>query len=294
MNNSFNAFIEKYQRKITDYINQIIDNDNSINNDLADMMKYSVDAGGKRLRPLILLSILKGFKFKINDDILQVCAALEAIHTYSLIHDDLPAMDNDDFRRGKLTSHKKFGEAQAILAGDSLLTIAFEWIAKTNLDAEIKNKLILDLAHAAGPAGMVAGQLLDIQGNDVSYNIDELKHLHLLKTGCLIKFPAQAALNIANEHGKIEQLIIEYVTLFGLAFQIHDDIIDVEDSSVELGKTAGKDQMLGKNTYVSLLGLQQAKIKLNEAKKRCNDIIEQLLKTNFDVSFLAKFLIFLD
>ncbi|MCC3236980.1 polyprenyl synthetase family protein [Pediococcus acidilactici] len=189
----------------------------------------------------MLLAILEVLGEPINPDVLTVAVALEAVHTYSLIHDDLPAMDNVDLRRGRPTSHKQFGEAEAILTGDALLTIAFQWLAATGFTAEVKATVIGDLAQAAGPEGMIAGQLQDIEGNHQRYTIEQLKKLHELKTGQMLIFPAKAALHIAKCETTVATAILRFVQNFGLAFQIHDDIIDVTDSSVDIAITAGKD-----------------------------------------------------
>lgn len=150
MNSNFDDFVKQNVELLDQHIDELFDSDSTLNTDLKMMMKYSIDAGGKRVRPLVLLAILKAFGKTPNYDILTVAAALEAVHTYSLIHDDLPAMDNDDLRRGRPTSHKKFGEAEAILAGDALLTVAFQWISSTNLKDRIKSELVLALASDAG------------------------------------------------------------------------------------------------------------------------------------------------
>jgi geranylgeranyl diphosphate synthase type II len=295
MNNNFDDFIDQNLKLINQHLNELFDADATLNPDLKVMMKYSIDAGGKRVRPLILLAISNMLGTTSNQDVLTVAAALEAVHTYSLIHDDLPAMDNDDLRRGRPTSHKKFGEAEAILAGDALLTLAFQWIAATSLQDHIKSKLIAKLAMDAGASGMIAGQLLDIQGNHKQYTLDELKQLHHLKTGRMLLFPAEAALEINPTSTSVANLIKDFMANFGLAFQIHDDVIDVTESTVELGKTAGKDANLDKNTYVNLLGLSGAKEELEHVLQKCDQDLVSLKKLQpaMDLTILEGFLTYL-
>lgn len=295
MNKVFDDFIRTETQLIDNRLTELFENDMNINADMKVMMQYSINAGGKRVRPLLFLAFLRALDYPINQDVLTVAAALEAVHTYSLIHDDLPAMDNDDLRRGQPTSHKKFGEAEAILTGDALLTIAFQWMTATHLDARITCQLVSELAQAAGPAGMIAGQLLDIQGNHQKYSMPELQHLHRLKTGELLIFPAKAASTIAQSDLKTSDLMMKFVSNFGLAFQIHDDIIDVTESTEELGKTAGKDQNTNKNTYVNLLGLTGARRQLKEVLEECDQNLVQLGDYNpkINVEFLTGFLTYL-
>lgn len=295
MNSNFDDFVKQNVELLDQHIDELFDSDSTLNTDLKMMMKYSIDAGGKRVRPLVLLAILKAFRKTPNYDILTVAAALEAVHTYSLIHDDLPAMDNDDLRRGRPTSHKKFGEAEAILAGDALLTVAFQWISSTNLKDRIKSELVLALASDAGASGMIAGQLLDIQGNQRHYSLAELKHLHHLKTGKMLLFPAEAALIMKPSKLQVAELVKDFMANFGLAFQIHDDIIDVTESTAILGKTAGKDVDLNKNTYVNLLGLSGAKEELNQVLQKCEQDLIALgeLQPEMDLMILEGFLTYL-
>lgn len=295
MNSNFDDFVKQNVELLDQHIDELFDSDSTLNTDLKMMMKYSIDAGGKRVRPLVLLAILKVFRKTPNYDILTVAAALEAVHTYSLIHDDLPAMDNDDLRRGRPTSHKKFGEAEAILAGDALLTVAFQWISSTNLKDRIKSELVLALASDAGASGMIAGQLLDIQGNQRHYSLAELKHLHHLKTGKMLLFPAEAALIMKPSKLQVAELVKDFMANFGLAFQIHDDIIDVTESTAILGKTAGKDVDLNKNTYVNLLGLSGAKEELNQVLQKCEQDLTALgeLQPEMDLMILEGFLTYL-
>ena len=215
---------------------------------------YSLLAGGKRVRPNIHFAVLEGYGIN-KEEGYPIAAAIEMIHTYSLIHDDLPSMDNDDFRRGKLTCHKVFDEATAILAGDGLLTRAFETITKAKCDH--MGLLVSTLAKASGDEGMILGQELDIALENASdVTIDQLKKVHNNKTGQLLAVPMTTAAIIANRLEDVP-VLFEVGTLLGLAFQIQDDIFDVTKSNEEMGKSCS-DFQNGKATYVSVLGLEKA------------------------------------
>lgn len=218
-------------------------------------MVYSVEAGGKRLRPLLLLSVVAMYDGVIADA-LPAAAALEYVHTYSLIHDDLPAMDDDDLRRGKPTNHKQFGEALAILAGDALLTDAFAILSRQYPEKGVACVQIL--AEAAGSNGMVGGQVLDMDGENEQYHLETLKRMHEAKTGALI----QAAIAMGGLFVTIPETdqtaLADFSAAFGLGFQIKDDINDVTKTTAELGKTADKDVIEHKNTFPELLGLDGA------------------------------------
>ncbi|MBA2873414.1 polyprenyl synthetase family protein [Thermaerobacillus caldiproteolyticus] len=244
---------------------------------LKQAMSYSLEAGGKRIRPLLLLATLHAFGKEVEVGVPVACA-IEMIHTYSLIHDDLPSMDNDDLRRGKPTNHKVFGEAMAILAGDGLLTYAFQVIAEMNaptVTEEMKVKLIYELAKAAGPEGMVAGQVADMEGEGKELSLEQLEYIHRNKTGKMLQYSvlAGAILAGANEI-QLEQLHA-FASHLGLAFQIRDDILDIEGSEEKIGKRVGSDVENEKVTYPSLLTLDGAKEKLlyhiNEAKRCLQD-----------------------
>lgn len=222
-----------------------------------DAMGYSLLGGGKRIRPLLLLSCLKDLEI---DPLLglDAASALEMVHTYSLIHDDLPAMDNDDFRRGRLTCHKMFDEATAILAGDGLLTLAFEVLAKSNYANLDKVALIRELAIAAGSAGMVLGQTKDIEFEDHPVdNVDELVEMYRNKTGKLLAAALKMAAILAGRYDELD-VFSSVGENAGIAFQIQDDILDVTKTTEELGKTANSDLANHKSTVVSLLGLDEA------------------------------------
>ena len=230
---------------------------------LVESILYSVHAGGKRIRPLLLLELLEAFHAPILEVHFQVTAALEMIHTGSLIHDDLPAMDNDDYRRGNLTNHKVYGDGMAILAGDGLLTYAFQLCTEnTTASAEQKIKAIQCLATAAGPEGMVGGQAFDLLSEGKHIPLEELKVLHSGKTGALFNAAIELGLILSNADQAKYAAYMTYANCLGLLFQITDDILDVTGTIEELGKTPGSDIRQDKSTYVSLLGLDEAR---NEA-----------------------------
>ena len=228
---------------------------------LKEAMNYSLSAGGKRVRPLFLLAVLDLLKVN-HRDAWTVGATIEMVHTYSLIHDDLPSMDNDDFRRGKLTNHKVYGEAIAILAGDGLLTYSFGVLARLQeVNAENKLELIHLLSRAAGAEGMVGGQVLDIESERKKVTVEELETIHINKTGALLSFSIEAGAILAQADDNTRKALTDFGFHIGLAFQIQDDILDIEGTTEELGKTAGKDVASEKNTYPALLTLNGAKDK---------------------------------
>ena len=243
---------------------------------LVESILYSVHAGGKRIRPLLLLELLDAFHAPILEAHFQVAAALEMIHTGSLIHDDLPAMDNDDYRRGQLTNHKKFGEDLAILAGDSLFLDAFGCVAEADLPASIRVQLIALLSDASGTAGMVAGQVLDMEGEGASLNLDQLQVIHANKTGRLLAYPFQAAGILLELEPAVATLLEEIGLHLGLAFQIRDDILDVTADFASLGKTPQKDLQAEKSTYPALLGLDGAQAYLDRELDACEDLLDRI------------------
>ena len=243
---------------------------------LVESILYSVRAGGKRIRPLLLLELLEAFHAPILEAHFQVAAALEMIHTGSLIHDDLPAMDNDDYRRGQLTNHKKFGEDLAILAGDSLFLDAFGCVAEADLPASIRVQLIALLSDASGTAGMVAGQVLDMEGEGASLTLDQLQVIHANKTGRLLAYPFQAAGILLELEPAVATLLEEIGLHLGLAFQIRDDILDVTADFASLGKTPQKDLQAKKSTYPALLGLDGAQAYLDRELDACEDLLDRI------------------
>lgn len=232
---------------------------------LHSAMRWSTFAGGKRFRPTLAFLVAQ-LCAAPDERIERTAAAIEMVHTFSLIHDDLPAMDDDELRRGKPTCHVKFDEATAILAGDALLALAFKAIADDEgLECDIRIKLIAELAEATGtPRGMVAGQQLDILSENKKIDAVELEHIHLHKTGALIKFAARSAALAAGVSEPDLLAITEFATRLGLLFQITDDLLDATQSTDVLGKTAGKDEESQKSTYVSLYGIEQARMLAGE------------------------------
>ncbi|HAL63825.1 MAG TPA: hypothetical protein DCO93_05215 [Clostridiales bacterium] len=248
-----------YYAKITeDALKKYLPNDDIAQKKLYDSMNYSIFAGGKRLRPMIMMMTAKMLG-KPVDTVLPFACAMEMIHTYSLIHDDLPSMDNDDLRRGKPTNHKVFGEATAILAGDALLTKAFEIAAKYGTEYASDDRVIKAISHlaaAAGSEGMVGGQVIDIfAGID---NLGELKNMHALKTGALIRASGVIGAILSGADDIEQEAIDSYCYNLGIAFQIQDDILDVSGSEESLGKPIGSDAENNKSTYVTLCGLEEA------------------------------------
>lgn len=267
---------EKIDAAIRDYYQK---KNLPVSNELITAILYSVDGGGKRIRPLIFLDLLEGFGLELTDSHFDVAASLEMIHTGSLIHDDLPAMDNDDYRRGRLTNHKKFDEATAILAGDSLFLDPFDLLAQTELSSEIRVELIQALSHASGTFGMVGGQMLDMKGEGQELDLSQLAQIHEHKTGKLLTFPFVAAGIVAQQGLEVLDNLQEAGQLIGLAFQVRDDILDVTADFEALGKTPGKDVVAGKSTYPALLGLDKSYDILEESLNKAEAIFQNLAES---------------
>ena len=256
---------------------------------LVDSVLYSIQAGGKRLRPLLLLELLEAFGQELTEAHFQVAGALEMIHTGSLIHDDLPAMDNDDYRRGQLTNHKKFGEDLAILAGDALFLDPFGMIAASALPDAVKVSLILELSDASGSRGMVAGQVLDMEGEHKQLTLAELQTIHANKTGRLLAYPFIAAGLMLELQADIGQLLEKIGKKLGLAFQVRDDILDLVADFEALGKTPQKDLVAEKSTYPALLGLEESKALLTSELDACEDLLDQITAAcDFDPRAIKK------
>src|SRR5688572_5055936 len=222
-------------------------------------MRYSLFAGGKRLRPALCIAAAEACGGRMENALPYACAA-ECIHTYSLIHDDLPAMDNDDYRRGKLTNHKVFGEGIAILAGDALLTQAFEIAAKAKaLKRYTAQQVILEITQASGSLQLIAGQVADLEGEGKKISVPELKYIHERKTSALLCCSARLGGMSANCSARELEALTDFGYHVGLAFQVIDDILDVTQTSEQLGKTAGKDTKAQKATYPSIVGLEKSR-----------------------------------
>ena len=243
---------------------------------IAKGMEYAILNGGKRLRPFLLFATLELLNENIKKGV-KSAIALEMIHSYSLVHDDLPALDNDDYRRGKLTTHKVFGEAEGILIGDSLLTYAFYVLSQKNLEflsSEQLVNIISKTSEYAGINGMIGGQMIDIESENKKIGLETLKYIHSHKTGKLIKLPIEIACIIANVEKDKREILEEYADLIGLAFQVKDDILDVEGTFEDLGKPVGSDVDLHKATYPSILGMEESKKILNNTVEKAKEIIK--------------------
>lgn len=232
--------------------------ENALDKTLAESMRYSLMAGGKRLRPILLMEAAEAVGGR-GEDYIHAACALEMIHTYSLIHDDLPAMDNDDYRRGKLTNHKVYGAGIATLAGDALLTLAFEVILRQKADSETLCRVIREISQAAGPDGMVGGQAIDMESEGKSITMDELRKMHMGKTGALFRAAIRSGAILAGAGETELNALTRYAEAFGLAFQITDDILDVIGDENEIGKPVGSDERNHKSTYVTLTSLEKAR-----------------------------------
>ncbi|MBI1870219.1 MAG: polyprenyl synthetase family protein [Chlamydiae bacterium] len=243
---------------------------------LYESMRYSVLAGGKRLRPVLCLASCEALG-KDEDSVIPFACALELIHTYSLIHDDLPCMDDDDFRRGRPTNHKVFGEALAILSGDCLLTLAFEWMAQAkNIPPKFKINAIQEIASAAGADGLVGGQVVDLAFEGKSVTPEKLRYIHIHKTARLIEISVKAGALLTGASKEILKKLSQYGQSLGLAFQITDDLLDVLGDAKKMGKAVRKDAELKKATYPSLFGIEASKKMVEENIQKAYQSIEFL------------------
>jgi geranylgeranyl diphosphate synthase type II len=252
------AFFEEDRLLVDEAIDRLLPSETVAPESVHQAMRYSVLAGGKRIRPILCLEVARIFSPDVSAALYPACA-IEFIHTYSLIHDDLPALDNDDLRRGKLTSHKKFGEATAILAGDALLTRAFETVAATPVDAVRRVAMVADIAASAGTVnGMVGGQVADLEAEGKPVRPEVLEYIHRSKTAALIRVSVTAGAVCAGASAEDVVRLRRFGENIGWAFQVTDDILDVEESSAALGKTAGKDIAQQKATYPAIYGLERS------------------------------------
>jgi len=252
------AFFEEDRIAVDASLDRLMPAENVAPPSIHQAMRYSVFAGGKRIRPILCLEAARNFTPDITSALYPGCA-IEFIHTYSLIHDDLPALDNDDLRRGKPTCHKKFGEAIAILAGDALLTLAFQTIGATPVLPDLCVKMLTEVATSAGTVnGMVGGQVADLEAEGKSAGPETLEYIHRSKTAALIRASVTAGAICAGASDEDVKRLRHFGETIGWAFQVTDDILDVEESSVALGKTAGKDIAQQKATYPSVFGLERS------------------------------------
>ena len=257
---AFETSLAESARAVTTMLDRLLPPVDTLEGRLIDAMRYSTLGGGKRVRPFMVLSSARLFGVS-ETAALRVAAAIEMVHCYSLVHDDLPAMDNDDLRRGQPTCHVKFDEATAILAGDALLTMAFEVLADpdTHADPRVCCELVSILARAAGMNGMVGGQMLDLMAENDDLDMPAITRLQRLKTGALIEFSCEAGAVLGKAPEPARAALRAYAHDVGLAFQIVDDLLDVEGDAAEVGKKTGKDAEAGKATFVSLLGVERAR-----------------------------------
>jgi geranylgeranyl diphosphate synthase type II len=255
----FAAELERKVRLVNAVLGRILSQRGLIGEELEESLRYALEGPGKRVRAAITLWCCEMISGGVNRDAEIAASAVEMVHTYSLIHDDLPAMDDDDYRRGRLTCHKKFDEATAILVGDALLTLAFELLAKEINKPETAVRLMAELAEAAGPAGMVAGQMADLKAANGKANEKLLDHIHLNKTAKMFRCSAAMG-GICGGADEVElSCLREYGLKVGLGFQIADDILDVCAGSKQLGKTSGKDAKQGKITYPAVAGMEKSR-----------------------------------
>jgi geranylgeranyl diphosphate synthase type II len=285
-----NEFSLKYISLLDEYVLNYLKTLNLANN-LKEAMIYSYSAGGKRIRPLLVFASLEAFSCDLNKG-LNTASALELIHTSSLIHDDLPAMDDDDFRRGKLTNHKVFGEATAILAGDALLVNPYELICNDeSLADHQKVKLICELCQSCGASGMIGGQQLDIENENKDLLINELIKINENKTGKLIQFALVAGAIIANQNDEVINVIRQAAYNIGIAFQIKDDILDVIGDQEIIGKSINNDKKNHKCTYVSIIGLEESQNRLNEHYQTALSLLNSLNRNSSMLESIFKLII---
>src|SRR5213596_1967602 len=254
-------------------------------------MRYSLFAGGKRLRPILCLAAAEACRGKINDALPLACA-LECIHTYSLVHDDLPSMDNDDFRRGRPTCHKVFGDGIAVLAGDALLTIAFEIVSNAKAAPRYDISILLrEIAVAAGSQKLIAGQVADLEAEGKRVKRDQLRFIHENKTAAMLKSSVRLGAMSANADARKLSAITQFGEQLGLAFQVIDDILDVTQTSEILGKSAGKDVAAKKATYPAVIGLEKSRDEARRLTAKAHGALESLGKDAATLRALADYLL---
>jgi len=287
--------LKKYIAEKAEFVNRglekLLSKEDEYPQTLHRAMRYSLFAGGKRLRPVLVLAAAEAVGGKV-DDALNTACAFECIHTYSLIHDDLPAIDNDDLRRGRPTCHKVFGEATAILAGDALLTAAFGMIGESRVqDKGLVLKALLEVSRAAGSTGMIGGQVIDIEseGKDIPFPV--LEYIHIHKTGELILAAIRCGAILGGAGEKALKSLTRYGEAVGLAFQIADDILDVEGTAEELGKTPGVDEKKGKATYPALIGIVESKKRAEELSDIAIQALEDFDKKADPLRSIAKYIV---
>ena len=279
-------------RAVTEMLDRLLSTEDSAESHLTEAMRYATLNGGKRVRPFLVMSSARLFSVA-ESCALRVAAAVEMVHCYSLVHDDLPAMDDDDLRRGQPTCHVRFDEATAILAGDALLTKAFQVLADpdTHPDPAVRSDLVAKLAHAAGDEGMVAGQMLDLMAEDTALGMSEVTRLQRLKTGMLIGYACESGAILGKAPEPARHALRAYVHDLGLAFQIVDDLLDGEGDEKEVGKKTGKDQAAGKATFVSLLGSDRARAQADMLAEQAAQHLELFAEKANHLRELAQFVV---
>lgn len=285
-NSILNSYLREKKTLIDRYLMMFLGSPGKLPPTLYESMRYSLSAGGKRIRPILSIASCEAVGGR-TEDVIPAAIAIEMIHTYSLIHDDLPAMDNDDLRRGKPTNHKVFGEATAILAGDGLLTLAFGILSGVSNSM----KIIHEIALAAGPEGMVGGQQLDIENEGKNIDVKALEELHRRKTGALILAAVRSG-GIAGGAAETQlSALTDYGMKIGLAFQIADDILDLEGDVECIGKSTGKDVKQNKNTYPALLGLAESKIVAGNLVDEALEALESFDEKAVPLRMIAEYIV---
>jgi geranylgeranyl diphosphate synthase type II len=285
-------YFKQQAARVEQWLERLLPAANEVPTTIHEAMRYSIFAGGKRLRPALVIATGEVFDAP-ERALLPTACALEMIHTYSLIHDDLPAMDNDDLRRGRPTNHKVYGEAMAILAGDALLTQAFITLSHLEgVSAEIKVRIIAEVAQAAGTVNaLIGGQVLDIQNEGRQVTATELDAIHRAKTGALIRCCVRVGALIGGVSDSDLEHLTKYAEKAGLAFQIADDVLDATATSEELGKTAGKDEAAHKATYVALYGIETARQRAAELCHEAIAAVQTIERDTTQLEAIARFII---
>jgi geranylgeranyl pyrophosphate synthase len=288
------GILKEHGQRVNAYFAQLIARHREAPPRLLEAIEYSLMAGGKRLRPALVLETWRACGGKSGTaterSAIAAAAAMELIHTFSLVHDDLPAMDDDDLRRGRPTNHKVYGEAMAILAGDAMTSMAFDAIA-TDADPAVAALMVRELAHATGPEGMIGGQVLDVDGENQSLSLPDLQRLHRMKTGALLVASFRLGAIAAGADAKTLAAVTDAGRHLGLAFQIVDDVLDVTSTPEQMGKATGKDQGKGKNTYPSLMGLEGSKTEAQRQLMAALKLLEPLGASAAGLAALGRFVV---
>lgn len=285
-----NPHFQQWQQRVEATIQQCLPASDAEPAQLHRAIHYALLNGGKRVRPMLVYATAELFEITPSN-VDPAAAAIEMIHAYSLVHDDLPAMDDDDLRRGQPTCHKAFDEATAILTGDALQTFAFEVLAHANLDAVTQLQWIQQLSQASGTAGMVGGQMIDLEAEQQTLNAEALRTMHRKKTGALIRASVLMGATPATPDAATQQQLETFAESIGLAFQVQDDILDVEGDSTTIGKPQGSDLAQGKSTFVTLFGLDGAKQQLQQLHQQARDSLSALNASNSGLAEITDFII---